>query len=713
MNNRWNRLKSVGSAYLFLVGFSILLYLLGRKTSVLPTGADVWLKIVFGYWAALIFILAQIGWGKIILDIGGPFSLKKNHFEGPLRLFFLFGTGFYFSSIILMVLALLKYLKSPGILIYIIPALAVSPFGLTECKKVLKEIKFWGKKLPSSVDKRALHKKKIVFIVLIAVFILPFFFQSLLPNSDWDGAAYHLPLAERFLEGRIFQVVPEFDTYNFPGGAHLIYALFLAIGAEQAVIAFNFILAAALVLFVYILAAEIWSRRAALWAAVVCVGLNILWEVALTPRIDSLQAFFTVVACGTFIYWTRYQEKTGLLIFTGMILGISLGIKYTAMFPAAVISLAAAAVTLWVFRKNLKRAVVLLVLFSIVIIIPSGWWYARNFVLLGDPLYPYFSGPLYYDESGELRELLPDLHRLIKDMPPAAEIEDMGRKYDIPFLYRKTPFPEPPRNLLNLRDVIMHPGKYQRDDYHEINLLIFLFFLLPAFYRQRELWWLFGISFSLFLIIGSQSHILRYALPFLPLLALGSGVVISKIRYRAVTVVFILIASVSIGRFSFLEYKKLISVDAFSYLSGLKNAAEWLENTGYNGIKGMPEMIGYINRQIEKGTISQDNIIFMVGESKGYLIKCRYLPDSSRWAIQWLEELIKFESDYEKIYQSFKQKNINYILFNAGYAQGVAENYAWRREPLIFGIFHLLRFLEDYTDIVFSKNRIYFARLKP
>jgi len=679
----------------------------------LSGGADVWLKIVFGYWAVLIFFLAQIGWGKIILDKRKPFLLNKDHFEGPIRLLFLFGIGFYLSSLILLILALLDFLRSPGILIYIIPALAAAPIGLSECKKVLQEINLRREKPSSAVDKRTLCKRKFVFIILTAILIFPFFIQSFLPNSDWDGAAYHLPLAERFLEGRILQVVPEFETYNFPGGAHLIYALFLSAGAEQAVIVFNFILAAALVLFVYILAAEIWSRRAALWAAVVCMGLNILWEVALTPRIDSIQAFFTVAACGTFIYWTRYKEKTGLLIFTGMMLGVSLGIKYTAIFPAGIISLAAAAAALWIFRKNLKRAVILIVLLSLVLLVPSGWWYARNFVLLGDPLYPYFSGPLYYSKEGELREFLPDLQELLKDMPSSSEVETLGRKYDIPFLYKKTPFPEPPRNLLSLWDVVVHPGKYQRDDYHEINLLIFLFFLLPFISRQRESWWLFGISFSVFLIIGSQSYILRYALPVLPLLALGAGVFISKIRYRAVSAMLILIAVVSVGRFSFMEYKQLFRVGAFSYLFGSKNAAEWLENAGYNGIKGMPETIEYINSQIEKGAVSPDAIIFMVGESKGYRLNCRYLPDSSRWAIQWLEELIKFDSDYEKIHQRFKHRDINYVLFNAGYAQGVAENYAWRREPLIFGIFHLVRFMEEYTDIIYSENQVYFARLRP
>jgi len=72
--------------------------------------------------------------------------------------------------------------------------------------------------------------------------IFPFLIQTFLPNSDWDGAAYHLPLAKRFLEGQIFEVVPDFDTYNFPGNIHLVYAVFLALGAESAIIPFNFLL---------------------------------------------------------------------------------------------------------------------------------------------------------------------------------------------------------------------------------------------------------------------------------------------------------------------------------------------------------------------------------------------------------------------------------------------------------------------------------------
>lgn len=711
MNKKFSRIKLFNALYLCLGGFSVLYFLLGEKLSLMSHAAAVWLKIIFGYWVVLTFILVQIGCGRIILSIWRFSSIKKKSFEGPLRLFFLFGIGFYLSSLILLVLALLDQLKSPGIFIYIIPALAAVPLGLIEVRKVQGEINLKREKRFISVGEETGQRKKIVVICLIAIMIIPFFVQSFLPNSDWDGAAYHLTLAERFLDGRILQVVPEFDTYNFPGGVHLIYALFMTVGAEQAVVVFNFILAAALILFIYILAAEIWNRRAALWAAVICGGLNILWEVALTPRIDSIQAFFTVAACGAFLYWVKHKEKTELVIFSGMMLGVTLGIKYTALFPAAVVGVGAAGLSLWVFRKRLKQAVVLILLFSLVMVIPSGWWYARNFVLLGDPLYPYFSGPLYFSQDGELQEFLPDLQELIKDMPSASEIENMGKKYDIPFLFRKTPFPEPPHNLLSLWDVILHPGQYQRDDYHEINLLLLLFFLLPVFSRKRESWWLFGIALTVFIIIGSQSYILRYALPVLPLLALGAGVSISGIRYRAVLTVFILIAGVSIGRFIYLEYDQLSRVHAFSYLSGRVNEIEWLKNTGYNRIKGMPETLEYINGQIEKGIISPNDGIFMVGESKGHLLTCRYFPDSSRWTIQWLEELIKFKTDYEKIYRSFKSRDINYILFNAGYAQGVAENYAWRREPLVFGIYHLLRFMEKYTVITFSENRIYFARL--
>ena len=79
--------------------------------------------------------------------------------------------------------------------------------------------------------------------------------------------------------------------------------------------------------------------------------------------------------------------------------------------------------------------------------------------------------------------------------------------------------------------------------------------------------------------------------------------------------------------------------------------------------------------------------------------------------IQWLEEMIKSSSDYFQIKQNFSKRDIKYILFNAGYAQGVAERYAWRREPLIFAIYHLIQFIKEHTEIKYSEDKIFLVKI--
>ena len=120
--------------------------------------------------------------------------------------------------------------------------------------------------------------------------------QTALPNSDWDSALYHLPLAERYLEGKLWNSDPLFSANSFPGGVSLVYAVFLGFGIEAAVIPYNFLFVLLNLAAAYALGARLGDHRAGDWAVLVCSGLHVLWQQGLDPRIDGFLSLFVATA---------------------------------------------------------------------------------------------------------------------------------------------------------------------------------------------------------------------------------------------------------------------------------------------------------------------------------------------------------------------------------------------------------------------------------
>ena len=81
-------------------------------------------------------------------------------------------------------------------------------------------------------------------ILVLAAWAWPVFIQSLPPNSDWDGAVYHLPLGRMLFAGEFWSFDPVYWLYGSPGAGHLYYGLFEYIGIRQAVVPWNLLIAA-------------------------------------------------------------------------------------------------------------------------------------------------------------------------------------------------------------------------------------------------------------------------------------------------------------------------------------------------------------------------------------------------------------------------------------------------------------------------------------
>lgn len=662
----------------------------------------------YGYFIATSFIVAQIGIGNLLFRL--PF-LRDLKLKGLTYLLFSLGGGFYISYCLLMILALLNWLNGPGVLIYLLPAVFSIYLGYKSIKKVILS---YHKKINLSPNKKKINKRIVIIGILIIIWIIPYFIQTLLPNTDWDGASYHLPLAKRFLEGKIFEVDFSFSHYDLPGAIHLVYSLFFFLIAETAIIPFNFLSSLLVILAVYSLTAKFWNKKAALWAAVICTAVNLLWEVALTPRIDSFQSLYFLLAVYSFLLWIQNKNKMSIIIITGMTLGISLGIKYSSIILLILLFPFILFTSLKKYKNNKKIITVSLLICTLTCAIPSGFWYSRNIITTGNPVYPLLTGRLSPNNKGKRVCIDSFLDSQDHKMP-----SDRNIKTELEYLYESNPiFKESlevknPKNIFNLPNILINPDKYQRNPYHEINIFLLAFILLPLFSRKKELIWLYGISIIFYVIIGSRTRLIRYALPVFPLFSIGAGIIISHVRSKILIIALSAALCLNLLYFNYFEWREALYMQPKDYIFKEKSRIDWLTEVGYNlRLIDTPHFIKYINDMVDKGIMNRKDKIFMVGECKGNLLKCKYLPDHGGYPYRWLGELIETNIQYQKIKTNFREKNISYIALNKAFFKTMLNVYPQKRKLINFALYHLSKFLRQYTEIIYDEKGIILAKLK-
>lgn len=238
-------------------------------------------------------------------------------------------------------------------------------------------------KMSNRLEKSAKSALPSVFfcsrLFLLMFGLVVFYFLGLgLVTGPWEGdsLAYHLPLAERLLSGQW----GGYDNllFYYPATVHLWLAAFKLF--HWPLQWFNVV---GLLLFAsgsYYL-----GRRLELtkdWAVVLAVTLSLLTPLArliTTQTVDIYVATFYV----TLLAWLiKPQPKWSYFAGLGLIGALLAGSKYTG--PALLLWLGGV-FFLPVWRVATKTR--LLTAFLLVLGL-GGFWYCRNWLLMGDPMYP-------------------------------------------------------------------------------------------------------------------------------------------------------------------------------------------------------------------------------------------------------------------------------------------------------------------------------------
>lgn len=194
-----------------------------------------------------------------------------------------------------------------------------------------------------------------------------------------DSRTYHIPIAQSVLSGKVWTGQGYTSPFSFyPGASEVLLAGMMA--AKLPVNLFNVAGWVALFAVMYKLA-----RRAGLTfdeAVVAAVGIDMLPTVMRLP-LTQLVDIWMAVWWGLWIYLAEKPEnKWGYAVKLGVVTGMVVGTKILG--PILLL------IALWWYGRKLAEGMgskkIWAALLSAGII--GGWWYVRNWLVRGNPVYP-------------------------------------------------------------------------------------------------------------------------------------------------------------------------------------------------------------------------------------------------------------------------------------------------------------------------------------
>ena len=580
-------------------------------------------------------------------------------------------------------------------------------FCIISKKYILEFLSSWINQFrhPPSIGKKETGITVFIFlliVIFIFIFYLPLLIQTLLPNTDWDAAIYHLPKAESLLHGMWRNNDPLLAHMSNPGGPNLFYAVFMAFGLETAVIPYNFLINLCIILCIFTFTKRFWGLRAACWGAAILATTPLFLKLGVDPRTDNFLAFYILLMVYALFIWLEKPQRSISLLFVAVGFSLALGVKYTALFFGGIVTLITLFMMLYYWRNgSFLHPVRWFFLCTFIVIIPNSVWYINNFLAFRNPVYPIHSGLCYSTPDGQLRKLKKDLEPHLKralTIPSVKKHNEVLNSVSIDL----------PKHIFNFYDIIKYPHRYNRKSNILFQPILLLGFLVPIFfYRNKRVLTLYGIGVIYYVVISYfSSGVLRYALPSIVLLASLSGVFIAHIRniiwYGLVGVVLL----IPFFQFYSGESNFVRGINPHLYLTGQFSRTEWLIFPGYNHVAIFIPMIEEIKKGIKNKKYPADMKLFMIGENKGRLLPCEYLPDPSWGMEQWYALLLNADFDFPKAYSLLKKQKVTHIVFNMSfcYSMSCLES---NRVRNLYGIFLFQQFIQKYGIGMFESQGVF------
>lgn len=225
-------------------------------------------------------------------------------------------------------------------------------------------------------------------------------FMTLTPSVSQDALHYHLAVPQAWLDAGSFAEVPGNVYSRFPMNTELLFLSGLALRGEIAAKVFHWILFGFAALSLGRLTSRFATVRAGTWAALIFVSVPTAFRVATWAYVEHAGILFLVLACDV-LSDRRSDGRLRRVALAGFFAGAACGTKYTYLLPAVFLF----GFAVWQAFGVRVRA---LALGAGAGFIGGGFWYLRNLIELGNPVFPFlyswFGGTGWDQERASLFE---------------------------------------------------------------------------------------------------------------------------------------------------------------------------------------------------------------------------------------------------------------------------------------------------------------------
>ena len=475
--------------------------------------------------------------------------------------------------------------------------------------------------------------------VLLGILLLAGFLLVLTPEIGKDALIYHLAVPKLYLLHHGFYFIPGnvFAGYPLLGEMHYLLALFLQ----------NDILAKAMnysVLCGILLGMGLFARfllREHVFPALsmlIFLSIPSVFAVSHMAYNDLFVTFFTLAAFYSFLRWSE-QGMTVWLILCGVFSGSAAACKYMALLltPLGCLGI------LW-FASRRKMETLptlrLLALYTAAALIAGSPFYLKNWLMSGNPFYPFFYG-IFGGRGWD---------------------GDQARLYDL-FI----------QNLgmgKSLLDYLLLPWnlslRAKMDSPQFDGILGPIFLLILPFLAGLRRWetpvrLLLIYVLLTFLFWASSAQQIRYLIPLFAVLALVTGAILTRYRFRKR--IFGLLLCIVAGCLVFNGYpivREFMKIGPLRVVVGIESRDDFLTRT----LPPYP-LYRFVNQNLPPD--ARVLLLYM----KNYTFLCdRDCYADSMFEAHTLQRVLQEESSAAGVGNRLKAMGFTYLLYDEAYLLG-------------------------------------------
>lgn len=526
------------------------------------------------------------------------------------------GLGFGIISYSVFILGVFKQLSpAPIILFSLLLFIFLLPFHFqSRVKKITTLKEFFLKTTP--------YEK--VLIGILFVYLVLTFLRTLTPPVSRDALNYHLFLPAIYLKEKSIFTLAENIYSFFPHFWEMVYLYAIIVGGDitaKLLHWFSLFLIISTISHILKLLFPKISLKYLLLPGLIFLSIPTVIKISAWAYVDLAQTYYILLAIYFIFHFLLREDKVSFFL-SALFLGCSLGIKYLSLIWLFLIPL------LILEKKKLNISGKYLILYLLVAAIVALPYYGRNFLMTGDPFYPFLKGFLGGKFSSPKDTLVTAYFR---SFGPGSELKDL---FLLPFrLFFKAQFDDPRWFDGRIGFILLLLISAMIIKYKNVDFFCRSFLYFPVIYLL--IWF-----------INSQQ--IRFLISPLAIFLIVAGNFLKKIDSKRINFLLtILIICYLYYPFHFLSNEK-----PFAFILGREKRNQFLRRN---------IVVYSLIERINKHLSAKDKVMLLNIGPISYYVKCPFYQESIFEDYSFRKRL---KEGMPSLKFFFQEKGITYVLIN-------------------------------------------------